>query len=549
MTALVQYACASAVPIDKQVKRQARAVSTSGAGGKKSIIDGYIVSTARTSNGTLTRVIDPPAIISFVSWTQPSGLSALAFGYSQVTRNRDQYMPNAAAPVTPVTPPGLVPVAPSYKYVLPAPASPNTPLEYTRAGQAWVDGQTVANVGPLRVTTPGTSEDYDALLYIIGLRWGAKLVPAADYTGLLELDAGAAATTEVLYVHARSIADAAGAASVEVLQGLSDVFRPSAYSAEGTTYVAIHARDTTADLLNTDVPLLLVGAMAVGDTQEVPLVWAKALNVGYADTPKVDVYVPDTAGLHVGSAVTLTSTVWDNAGWYSTKRYVLDKVTGATLSYTSVSDSDVEVYAPVSSSSHGLWMAHANRTPGAGYIDLPTATFLWTGTTIAAVDLDGWTLVSTLLQGFDWVGALGPNTSPVSAAVVQLSEGVLGVLACPAPSAPTGYDYGDLIPVHLLEVDEATLTLVADRGFIANASIDLFNQTLYRGFNITLVTPEKRDPGGAITKPAVLLCSYASATRLSTDGGATWGIVATGVSGYPYYRGNRLHPVKYGESL
>jgi len=68
VTDLIQYASASAVSIDKQVKRQARAVATSGAGGKKAIIDGYIVSTARTSNGTLTRVIDPPAIISFMNF-------------------------------------------------------------------------------------------------------------------------------------------------------------------------------------------------------------------------------------------------------------------------------------------------------------------------------------------------------------------------------------------------------------------------------------------------------------------------------------------------
>jgi len=253
--------------------------------------------------------------------------------------------------------------------------------------------------------------------------------------------------------------------------------------------------------------------------------------------------------MHVGDVVTLASTVFDNTGWYSTKRYVLDKATGATLSYASVSDSTTTVYAPVSASAHGLWMAQANRSPGAGYSNLPTNTFLWKGATSRAVNLGGWTLVSTLLQGFDWVSIIGPHTSPISAAVVQLSEGVLGVVACPPPIAPAGYEYDEAIPVHLLEVDEETLTVIADRGFIANVSLGLFGQSIYRGFNVTLVTQEKRDTSGVVTKPAVMLCSYASTTRLSTDGGATWGVVATGVSGYPYYRGNRLHPVKYGESL
>jgi len=69
------------------------------------------------------------------------------------------------------------------------------------------------------------------------------------------------------------------------------------------------------------------------------------------------------------------------------------------------------------------------------------------------------------------------------------------------------------------------------------------------GVNMTVVTPQKVDDTGVVLVPAVLLVCHDGVTRLSTDGGATWGIVATGVSGYPYYRGNRLHPVKYGESL
>ena len=98
-----------------------------------------------------------------------------------------------------------------------------------------------------------------------------------------------------------------------------------------------------------------------------------------------------------------------------------------------------------------------------------------------------------------------------------------------------------------MEVDEATLTVTADRGFIATASLDSSNW-LYVGFNVTVVTPERRT-AGVVTTPAVLLCSYASTTRLSTDGGATWAVVATGVSGYPYYHGNRLHPFEVGKAL
>ena len=194
-------------------------------------------------------------------------------------------------------------------------------------------------------------------------------------------------------------------------------------------------------------------------------------------------------------------------------------------------------------------MVEARRTPGATYIDLPTATFLWKGAVTSPVSLGGWTPISVLLRGLGWDGVVGPQTSPVASAVVQLGEGVLGIIAVPNSSSPSGYDYDAPIPVHLIEVDEATLAFVADRGFIANASVGVFNQSLYRGFNATVVTQQKKDALGVVTAPAVLLCSYASNTRLSTDGGATWSIVATGVSGYPYYRGNRLHPVKIGQAL
>lgn len=546
MADIVQYAAGSAIKNDKQIRRQARAVSVSGAGGKKSIIDGYVVITTRTAGGTMTRVVDTPAIVSFVSWTQPVGLASRAFGYSQQVGTRDTFMPGVTFSGTPAAPPGLVPVAYSYKYVAPHPDSINTPLPFSRAGIAWVDGDTVSNVGPLAVTTPGGSEP-DLLLYVVGVRWGSRLVKADEYTELVSLDPDRAVTTDVLYVHARSLAIAASKTTAVVSQSISNVFRPIGFSEAGTTYLAVHARDNAAGLDERDEPLLLVGALVVGEAQEVPIAWARALGVGAAATPKTNVYVPDVAGMHVGEDITLLSTVWDNTGWYSTKRYVLDKTTGATLSYTVLSDSNTVVYAPITSTTQGLWVAKAERTSGAGYINLPTTTWLMRGTTETQVDLDGWTPLSTLLRGFDWVGLFGPNTSPVSAAVVQLSEGVLGVVACPAPSSPTGYDFGDTFPVHLLEVDEATLTVTADRGFIANASLD-FSNWLYIGFNVTVVTPEKRT-AGVVTTPAVLLCSYASTTRLSTDGGATWAVVATGVSGYPYYHGNRLHPFEVGKAL
>lgn len=550
MANTVQYASASAVTIAGQVGRQARAVVASGAGGKKSIIDGYIVTTARTSGGTLSRVVDPPALITQIGWTQPSGLTELAFGYTQVVGNRDLYLPGADQSIPPVAPPGVVPVTGSYKYVSPAPADPTAPLLFARSSAAWVDTNVIYAAGPLRVNTPGTGEIGDSLIHVVGLSWGASMVAAADYTSLVQLAPDSPVTTKVLYVHARSIAAAAGFSSITVSQFISDVFRPSAYSAAGVTYVAIHARDTTAGLPEVDKPLLLVGAIGASDEAEVPLLWSRALRVGATTTSPTNVYVPDMAGLYVGETeVTLTSTVWDNTGWFSTKRHVLDKTTGATVSYASVSDSDVVVYAPVASTEHGLWVVKAERTAGASYVDKPNTVELWNGTTTTPVSLAGWSLLSTLIPGLDWNGLLGPNTSPPSGAVARLGDGVLGVVACPAPSSPTGYDYDAPIPVHLIEVDEATMAFVADRGFIANAQIGAFNQTLYRGFNVTTVTQQKVDGDGNVAVPAVLLANYASTTRISNDGGATWRVIATGVSGFPYYRGNRLHPFAVGEQL
>lgn len=545
MTDLIQYACASAVPIDKQVKRQARAVATSGAGGKKAIIDGYIVSTARTSNGTLTRVIDPPAIISFMNFgpnpVPASPDAPFTVGRSLYIGNRDTYQPGDRDPAItpPVTFPGFVPVAGAYKYVAPPPADPNA--AWSGSSAPWVDGR--------MVYTCGTIDRDDVQVCIVGLSFGSRMVPDGGYSGLVELDPDAPATTAVLYVYASAITAAAGSPAVD---GVTPF--PVAYSAAGTTYITMGASEEPT--IPTREAFVIACSIVDVPGAVVHIAWASVLRHDDYAVGGDYYFVRDgeSDGMHVGDVMTVCSTgtirgfdvLGNTLRHYGTTRFVLDKTTGAVVSRSTISFSRDVVYAPFSVTSHGLWVAIAERTVDSPIIDLPSRVELWSGATIRTVSLSGWSPMTMLIPGHKWDKGLftpGPMDTRQYLAVVQLGVGVLGVLACPPVSG--GYVLGDPVPYHLLEVDEYTLALVADRGFIADTTAVMSGY----GVNMTVVTQQKVDDTGVVLVPAVLLVCHDGVTRLSTDGGATWGIVATGVSGYPYYRGNRLHPVKYGESL
>lgn len=545
MTDLIQYASVSAVSIDKQVKRQARAVATSGAGGKKAIIDGYIVSTMRTSNGTLTRVVDTPAVISFMNFgfnpTSGTEEGPPAVGRSLYVGSRDKYQPGDRAPSSapPVAPPGFVPVAGAFKYVAPAPANPNA--AWAGSSAAWVDGD--------RVYACGTLDRDDVLICVVGLSFGSKLVPDADYAGLIVLDPLAPTTTSVLYVYASAIVADAGGPDVT---GVTPF--PVACSAAGTTYFAVGVSNEPT--LTTREAFILACAVTDAEGMEVPMAWSCVLrHEDYAEEGSY-YFVRDgeSDSMHVGDTLTVCSTgtivgfdaVGNALKHYGTTKFVLNKDTGAIVSHAIVSFSRDVVYAAFASTSHGLWVAVAERTPDSLTIDKPAVVQLWAGASVRPVALAGWAPMTMLIPGHKWYKGLftpGPTDTRQSLAVVQLGVGVLGVLACPPQE--DGYYFDAPVPYHLLEVDEDTLTLIADRGFIANTTASMAGY----GVNITVVTPQQVDSAGVVTVPAVLLVCHDKVTRLSTDGGATWGIVATGMSGYPYYRGNRLHPVKYGESL
>ena len=97
---LIQYGCASATSLHKRLQRDAGAVKRAGAGGKKSIVEGYIVSTVVTGSGTLTKVVDTPAFLATGQAAQVEATGDAHGTMAFAVGDRDLYTPASA-----VTPP------------------------------------------------------------------------------------------------------------------------------------------------------------------------------------------------------------------------------------------------------------------------------------------------------------------------------------------------------------------------------------------------------------------------------------------------------------
>lgn len=546
MTDLIQYACASAIAVDKQVKRQAQAVATSGAGGKKSIIDGYIVATARTSNGTITRVIDTPAQITWLSWwTFGDGGGDVRFATIN-TSVRDLFLPRGKPPKEAVVASAenaFVPVFEGAAFI-----PPYVPLGVPRRAP----GAPVLSDGDWCHSCIMTMDDNEgsvAAVHLFALRWDTRMTPYTPaYTGITITPPAAGieprtAGARVLSIPLSAVTAAAGASGVVVRQWPSNVLLPAARVIGDEVFMAQCAHDFTDGVADRLKLVLLVwhSRMPVADHPAPSVLWAAAVPIlDDASIPGAVIVDPsafDYCAIHVGEVVTVLAPA--NAGadeHYTSTLVTLNRATGVVIESVVWTNGANDLAAPLCVTPGAMWAVRATRAPGATEWSA-SSLYCVVGLTRTLVDLDGWQPISYLLPGTDTLSMAYRAT--VINVVVEVSAGRALVAVAPAGV----YDLSDSVPVHLVEIDTEQLTVVSVRGLIG------MQTTRGMGVNLSVVTPQVLDDAGNVRTPAVLLSNIDKSTRISTDGGYTWSLLANGCYGTPVYRGNRLHPFKLGEAL
>ena len=549
MADIVKYTCVSAVPNHKRFQRIGAAVRASGASGKKSIVDGYITSTTADRNGSITTVIDTPIVLAYTGAFVDSGvltfIRALPLGVA-----RDAFVPSGTGtlPVKSGVPTKRFMQPAGNKYVgLDTPMN-RTPLNTGASGRARIDGQWAI----MGFTASYRTVDYEYIsnLNIYAVRWSS---PIDSDDQPYESEAVIAVTVPVEVItglfpdwklHQEFAADAVGTPSA------------CAITRNGTTRVYV-----TTIMHNTDVVLatgfwraILTLGIDIVPGREQTLAWAQVvpINPYVVDEPRsgtdeYQVEIIHTMGAAEDGTDDTVETVCvynDPGAGGSTGRGVtlIYDATDGTLTTpqidTSAALKRVEGLAcSTKTSAWGGSIGSVNSVTSIGG-DFSTPLLHMRGGVRSAVSLDGWLPACIYYPGMSGTSA----STHVMRFVTDLSPGRVGIIVSPAGTYTT---WGSAA-FHLIEVDEDTLTVISVRGFIGNAIVPGTGAEFSR--HMSTVTPQVVE-GGVVTTPAVLLCNIGSTTRVSTDGGYTWRIIATGSTQTPVYMGNRLHAVTLGESL
>lgn len=560
MSDLIQYGAASATSLHKRLQRDAGVVKRAGAGGKKSIVEGYIVSTVVTGSGTLTKVVDTPAFLATGQAAQVEATGDAHDTMAFAVGDRDLYTPASA-----VTPPVATLSEGSASefyvtgctYVGDVPSYPA--LESAKSnqlGNAWVDGEYIYNARVAVFEDEALLRDVGHIV-LHGAGWASKAYKLSAGPSTV---APSRWTEQALVIAEDAVRAAAGDTGLTlapVLAGgvvVAPVLRAVVLGTDA--YTAVTAYDYAGGVKAT--LFIAKTALAAFD----PLVrnrpgaftWTSA-RVGLP--PGAELTVPVSSGLHVAGGVVTAglSYRWDDIDARATKTvlYSLDAASGSVTG-TSVIAEDT---SPSDSREH-VWFT----TAVAQGLLFVRYTYDHVANVIANHELRmavGTTVVPSGLAAAGWVPwykAL-PGTPPSVGVLVlaypsvvacDLGGGRIGVIACATGSRTAG----DTITWHLIELDAVTLAYVADRGPIG---VMVYQPTLNQRVSITLVTPQTV-VSGVVERQAVLLATLVAGTatasritRLSTDGGATWKQVANGVGTDLFYVGNKLHPVRVGGAL
>ena len=533
---LVKYLARSAVALHGRFKRQGMLTRQRGASAKRDIVDGYIASTVVSGDTSVTTVIDLPANIVWFSREFTGSPSAWFFAVCAPLGFRDTYKPGTTPISASVAIDNAKKISPgSYSYVAPDYDAATTGAGRTHFhGLPTVCGDWVYGTPQYRTLIPdsGPFAFDDFVVNVFGASWAAPTAPLTD-NALVQTDGeapGLRGSTRVVCVPAKSIAQAAGATGIRIVQNPNNAFMASIEVRESgdpvvtSIYVAVGGRDMSD--VDAQVPVLLVGKVTLAAEQELPLDW------GVRRFMAAGTNIMDAIGLYVGSIVTAVAVDGDG-----TRMVTIDSGSGAVLSDDLIAEHPYYIY-PICSTSTGLWVARAYVDVGV-IVDCALHRIV-DGVMSGPADLGGWWPLCVLLPSLPTVISVGAM-APV---VIELGGGRIGVAAC----APGGFHVGTTIPWYLLEVDAVTLAVVGARGLLGYASPSGLTNFIPRPIAVTVVTPQVV-VDGVVTTPAVLLKGVQGATFLSNDGGYTWQVVDTTIGGYPYYFGNGLHPFTPNETL
>lgn len=557
---LIQYGAVSAISLHKRLQRDAGAVKRSGAKGKKSIVEGYIVSTLVSGQGTLTKVVDTPA---FLATGQAAQIEAAGDAHDMMAfavGDRDLYSAASVASITPVT----LSADRASEFCVTGCAyvgdvSVYPPLESAKSnqlGNAWADGEYAysSRVAVFEDAVLGRDVGH---IVLHGTGWATKANKVTAGPSVVEPGRWTERALVISEDAVRAAAGDPGLTLAPVIAGGVVVTPVLRYAVLGNAaYAVISAYDFAGGVKATLFisKVMLPAFNPAIRNQAAVFAWTKAR---VELPPGAELTVPVSSGLHVsGSVVTAgMSFRWDDIDARATKTvlYQVDADSGALIA-SAVIAADT---APSDSREHVWFTSAVERGLLFVRYTYNHATNLIEGHELRMAV--GTSVVSSGLAGAGWVPwyrAL-PGTPPSVGVLVlaypsvvacDLGGGRLGVIACAAGNRTAGQS----IQWHLIELNAVTLAFVADRGPIGSMA---YQPTTNQRVSITVIMPQVV-ADGVVTRPAVLLATLVAAlattsrvTRLSTDGGATWEHVASGVGCDLFYIGNKLHPVMPGKNL
>lgn len=557
MADIVRYTTQAAVKSHRLFQRQGANCRNNRVAGAKGIIDGFLAVTVVTGQNSVTTVFDVPAQILWCSRESIDGFVTVYFGLVAKYGFRSDYTPSVD-PLSPLADPSKLrrAVARSKQYVGwdYNVTADGTGRAYTH-GLPTVDGEWLYGTPNVPVQYEGLEgvTERDLVMVLWGVRWNVSTPLSPTDNALVIPEDDSPNKTRVVEVSAVHLAALGGRPDIRTHQLPNNVFRfntavktthPEDDSEPVTSaYFVVGGADLGASVVEERAYAVLGRVDLIDDVPELDALWGAAVPLWVDYTGGFALNVQEGVGIYAGELLTGCAMVHNAYGgggtFYDTRVFTLDLDTGAELSNESFATYP-DVALPVCSSPHGLWVVKAKTD--ADVID-STELYRIVDGVATLFDLGGWTALSALLPGIEetdgvWVlDAMAP-------AVVDLGGQRVGVIACP----PGSYSVGTAATWYLLELDNVTGDVVGTPKLIGALSVLALVSTLPRPLSLSVVSPQVI-VDGVVETPAVLLSALNNSTRLSTDGGETWGEIALGVRGYPYYFGNNLHAFKPGETI
>jgi hypothetical protein len=560
MADLVRYTSPAAVASAKKFQRFGAETRLAGISSRRTLIDGFLVLTNTTKNGSLTVAVDIDAYLVWCSRDSFDGFNTVYFGVGAIYGQRIDYTPGG----TPKSPRAdltkLRRVVPStYQFL-----GWDYGVETAGANRAYNHGLPAVDGGWL-YGTPSTPVEYhageelfdrDLVMTLWGVRWSADTPLAPVDNALVILGERKTSKNRVVSIPTTALAALAGRPGVRSWQQPNNVFRFNAavqtkpVDGEPPTkltsaYVATGGADFEQDDLS-DRAVLVVGRVDLDQSEtEAQAAWGSVVDLRLAYDGSVPLNVLEGIGIHAGDDVSVCAVAHDDfvggaaQPTFSLQTVTLDADTGAVLNHTEFSN--YPTYStPICTTTQGVWVASAEMVDDV--LESPRLFCVKSGVS-QEYDLDGWTPISALAPGLEASTRLWTRDC-MTLGVVELGQDRVGVLACP----PGTYTPTSNIAWSLLEVDINTRAVVAPPKLVGNATLNALSTLIPKPIALTVVT-QQRVVDGVVVVPAVLLSTVGLNTRLSVDGGETWESVATGIRGYPYYFGNKLHAFEFGVSV